>query len=464
VSTVFSDDFNRADGGLGANWTALDAGFSISSNQVVPTDSGCSSYYNGTALNANCWAQEKLPSLPTGTDQVGVGIRLNTTSFNGYYVEYMNGTGTRIRRIDSGVATTLATLGGSPSAGQVVRIEMRGNDISVYYDDVLAGTTSDSNYTGADRSVILSAGGGNSAVIDDFATGNLPTISSATPSGTVATPVLATIGCTTDDASGTLYVVVDTASLSGITADQIKAGQNASSAAAVSARSNAAASTSPSAALTGLTKNTTYNYAILQFSGGNSNILTGSFTTADLNTFGQTSPLVASGNSSPNQDGWYWATKFTLAEDADVESLTVFFDFDSSQVSNSGSSGKAVIYADSSGSPGALKAVSSAAAIPAGDVAVTFACVATLPAGDYWLGIVCNSSESRVNNSNTGGNYVRKQDLTYASPADPMGTPDATGTATFAVFASYTPAGASKLAFTGGKILSAGGGKLLRVA
>lgn len=280
MSTVFSDNFNRADGGLGANWTVLDAGFAISSNQVVSTDSGCSAYYNGTALNANCWAEERLPSLPTGTDQVGVGVRLNTTSFNGYYVEYMNGTGTRIRRIDSGVATTLSTLGSSPSAGQVVRIEMRGNDISVYYDDALIGTASDSNYTGADRSVILSAGSGNSAVVDDFATGNLPTISSPTPSGTLGTQNTATIGCTTDDSTGTLYVVVDTASLTGITASQIKAGQNASSAAADAAGNSSISGSSPSVAVTGLSANTAYNYAVLQFSGGNSNILTGTFTTA----------------------------------------------------------------------------------------------------------------------------------------------------------------------------------------
>lgn len=279
MSTVFSDYFNRADGGLGANWTVLDAGFSISSNQVVSGDSGCSAYYNGTALNADCWAQERFTTIPTGTDQIGVGARLDTTSFNGYYVEYMNGTGTRIRRIDAGVATTLATLGSSPSSGQIVRIEIRGSTISVYYDDVFIGSTTDSNYGSANRSVMLTAGSGLSAVIDDFATGNLPTISSATPSGTLGTLTTATIGCTTDDSSGTLYVVVDTASLSGITADQIKAGQNASSAAADASGNAAVSGSSPSVGVTGLSAGTAYNYAVLQFSGGNSNILTGTFTT-----------------------------------------------------------------------------------------------------------------------------------------------------------------------------------------
>jgi hypothetical protein len=30
-----TDDFNRANGGLGANWTDIDAGYSIASNEMA---------------------------------------------------------------------------------------------------------------------------------------------------------------------------------------------------------------------------------------------------------------------------------------------------------------------------------------------------------------------------------------------------------------------------------------------
>ena len=157
-------------------------------------------------------------------------------------------------------------------------MEIRGSDISVYYNDVLQATRTDATYSGAGRSAIGALGAAGR--LDNFTTGTLPTISSATPSGTLGTQTTATIGCTTGDSSGTLYVVVDTASLSGITASQIKAGQNASSSAAVAAANGAVSSGSPSVGVSGLSAGTAYNYAVLQFSGGNSNILTGTFTTA----------------------------------------------------------------------------------------------------------------------------------------------------------------------------------------
>jgi len=152
-------------------------------------------------------------------------------------------------------------------------------------------------------------------------------------------------------------------------------------------------------------------------------------------TFGQTSAGTA---SSPTSADRYWASKYTLTEDGDVTQVTAFFDFDAGNSSTAGT-GKAVIYADSSGSPGALMGVSSAVSIPAGDQVVDFPLTVSLTAGDYWLGIVTESFGPRLNEA-TGGSYVRKESLTYASPADPMGTASASGTANFAVYATYTTA------------------------
>lgn len=154
-------------------------------------------------------------------------------------------------------------------------------------------------------------------------------------------------------------------------------------------------------------------------------------------TFGQTT--TGSGGSVPATTDRYWASKFTLSEDGAVTKVTAFFDYDAGNTSSAGDNGKAVIYADSSGSPGALVGVSSAVAIGAGDQTVDFPLTASLTAGDYWLGIVTDSFNSRLHTfSTTGGNYVRKESLTYASPGDPMGTPDATGSNIFGIYATYT--------------------------
>ena len=107
------------------------------------------------------------------------------------------------------------------------------------------------------------------------ATLSAPTASNVTPNG-------ATIGATTNQASGTLYTVVDSvANLSGVTASQIKAGQKASGSAALVAGSVAVSTTSPSLALAGLAPLTTYGYASVQNNAnGDSNVVTGTFTTA----------------------------------------------------------------------------------------------------------------------------------------------------------------------------------------
>jgi hypothetical protein len=108
------------------------------------------------------------------------------------------------------------------------------------------------------------------------------TLSSATPSGTLATETTATIGATTDQTSGTFYAVVDTvANISGVTATQIKAGQRASGAAALKSGNSAVSTTTPSVGVTALTASTEYGYAVVQNNAnGDSNVLTGSFTTA----------------------------------------------------------------------------------------------------------------------------------------------------------------------------------------
>lgn len=112
------------------------------------------------------------------------------------------------------------------------------------------------------------------------------TLSSATPSGTLGTDTTATLGATTDVTSGTFYGVVDTAgNIAGISAAQVKAGDNNMDSAAVAACNDTVSDTSPSCGVTGLTADTGYSYAVVQNSaGGDSNVLTGTFTTAEASS------------------------------------------------------------------------------------------------------------------------------------------------------------------------------------
>lgn len=115
------------------------------------------------------------------------------------------------------------------------------------------------------------------------ATVTTATLSSASPSGTIGTTTTATLGATTDQTTGTLYGVIDSAAnLSGVTASQIKAGQRASGASALSAGNSAVSTVAPQiSSLAGLSAATLYSYALVQNNAnGDSNVLTGTFTTA----------------------------------------------------------------------------------------------------------------------------------------------------------------------------------------
>lgn len=125
------------------------------------------------------------------------------------------------------------------------------------------------------------------------------TLSSPTPSGTLGTQTTATLGASTNQSSGTLYAVASAtqAHITGITAAQVIAGQNSSSAAASFAANAAVSTASPSVGLTGLSGATLYYYALAQVtSGGNSNVVTGSFTTAS-NTRSTTITLYNASNA-----------------------------------------------------------------------------------------------------------------------------------------------------------------------
>lgn len=147
------------------------------------------------------------------------------------------------------------------------------------------------------------AGSGNAGfhvIVASIAAAVPAVLSAATPSGTLGTATTATLGATTDTNSGTFYGVVDTAgNISGISAAQVKAGQNNVGGAAVASGNAAISTTSPSVGMTGLTAGTLYSYAVVQNStGGDSNVLTGTFTTASaasnpsVRDFGPKGPLL----------------------------------------------------------------------------------------------------------------------------------------------------------------------------
>lgn len=184
----------------------------------------------------------------------------------------------------------VAALGGNwiPAAGQTEIVERSTSPTA--YDvaacDYLAasGLSSNRSQTSRDNTNTTHSfeAMGFGIAVHQYTAPSAPTLSSPTPSGTLGTDTTATVGATTTDSStGTFYVVVDDAGgISGITASQVKAGQDSGSATAI-ASCNASVSTStPSCGVSGLTASTGYSYAAVHNNaGGDSNVVTGTFTT-----------------------------------------------------------------------------------------------------------------------------------------------------------------------------------------
>ena len=153
-------------------------------------------------------------------------------------------------------------------------------------------------------------------------------------------------------------------------------------------------------------------------------------------TVGPTSPGTS---SAPNLADRGWGNTLTFPSAATLDKVTVFFDYDAGN-SSGACNAKVVIYADSSGAPGARVAVSSAVAVGSNDQTVDFTFGISVSAATYWFVVVTDDAGTNRLNivAFSGSSSIRKEGLTYASPADPMGTPDATGAISHGIYATYT--------------------------
>ena len=168
-----TDDFNRSDGDLGANWTAdsIYTGTLRITSSAVASDTyatAAMSYYTGETFSDNQYAQIDLAAELTGYH--GCGIRADGSG-NGYGLLTAGTASIRIFRIDSGARISLATYTGDYS-GQTVRLEGSGTTLTAYADSVELGSITDSTYT-TGNPLIYNSENGSTYAIDNFSGGDL---------------------------------------------------------------------------------------------------------------------------------------------------------------------------------------------------------------------------------------------------------------------------------------------------
>jgi hypothetical protein len=143
-----SDDFGRADGGLGPDWTTVPgtAAPQVSGGAAVAGTPGTlnSAYWSADSFSPGQYAQASLPASSGSSFGPGIAVRLSGAT--GYVLWYGNEPGTvSIWRMDSSWSWTQlaqsATLAVSPS--DVWRIEADGPVISAYQDGTLVAQATD---------------------------------------------------------------------------------------------------------------------------------------------------------------------------------------------------------------------------------------------------------------------------------------------------------------------------------
>jgi hypothetical protein len=187
LNPAVQDTFTRANGAtLGPNWGINSGTAAISNNTAVSTVSASTvnDFYQGQTTPPDQFSQATLGAVPTVNTQVVAvsvrGVSTNTITEYAYRCVYANSTATReIMKITGGTTfTTLVSVSGSCTAGDVIRLEAVGITpvvLSAFLNGVLdlAYTDASSPFTSGSPGIQTYYSAGSSPSIAKWAGGGL---------------------------------------------------------------------------------------------------------------------------------------------------------------------------------------------------------------------------------------------------------------------------------------------------
>lgn len=178
----FSDNFDRPDGALGANWTVPSAmsGLQIISNQINGAGAPSvrvSVVATGTATFAN--DQEATITVPTrgNFDYIGPVVRCNIAGATGYAIR-SDGQNNNVCRVVRFSGTTLTVLPGSTTniqygAGDSLTLRAEGSTITVLKNGVVVQSFTDTNHVSGQPGVLYERGNTSATRGDLFSAADL---------------------------------------------------------------------------------------------------------------------------------------------------------------------------------------------------------------------------------------------------------------------------------------------------
>ena len=155
TGATVSDDFNRADGGLGANWAAVsDGGLSISSQAVLGSSATAGDIRVGETYAGDQSSQVEVTSTQlSGGQWIGPAVRMQNGGQNMYLGIYFWNNGSQQLRLYKRSAGTWIQLGssynsGALPAGTQLQLTAVGSTISFLQNGVTRIGVTDNSVTG----------------------------------------------------------------------------------------------------------------------------------------------------------------------------------------------------------------------------------------------------------------------------------------------------------------------------
>jgi hypothetical protein len=146
MGLLVSDDFNRANGALGANWTDMNVGGGplatiVSGAVTVDTPNSLfeAAYWSADVFPDDQFSQVTVVAGALNSNGVIVRASGSGASFNFYSAMLVGGAGIDLRKYVAGSFTSLGLLGSGGADGDVIRISAVGSTLQVFINGVQQG-------------------------------------------------------------------------------------------------------------------------------------------------------------------------------------------------------------------------------------------------------------------------------------------------------------------------------------
>lgn len=174
-----TDNFNRADGAVGSNWTALqNSGGAATGHQIISNQCKaggevyCFSRWNADSFAADQYSQWKAVNTNAYS---GLMVRMNASGYvDGYqWLMYFGGVTGVLYRLDDGAFTQIANDPLQPASGSICKLTVEGSSLKMYDDGVQTGATQTDATYGTGSAGMFCAYVSGAAIVDDWEGGNV---------------------------------------------------------------------------------------------------------------------------------------------------------------------------------------------------------------------------------------------------------------------------------------------------